>query len=144
MSRITRTDFWGWAMRSMATITLALACAAITHAQAQTGSYSPSDAGRIHRTPAAKPSNGASYDTGDYPTFRLPFAPGEGSREVNTYCNVCHTPRYILMQPAIAPGTWADEVTKMIKTYGATVPDDAAQKIVTYLQTHYTVETRKR
>lgn len=144
MMRIKRTDFLGRSMRSMAAMMLVLGCAALARAQAETGNYSSSDAGRIHRTPSAKPSNGASYDVGNYPTFRLSFAPGEGSREVNTYCNVCHTPRYILMQPAVAPGTWADEVNKMIKTYGANVPDDAAQKIITYLQTHYTVETRKR
>jgi hypothetical protein len=144
MNWITRTDFFGWTTRWMIAITLALGCALGTHAQAQSGSYSPSDAGKIHRAPPAKPSNGASYNAGNYPTFRLAFAPGEGSREVDTYCNVCHTPRYILMQPAVAPGTWADEVNKMIKTYGANVPDDAAQKIISYLQANYTVETRKR
>jgi hypothetical protein len=63
---------------------------------------------------------------------------------VNTYCNVCHSPRYITMQPVLPAGTWTDEVNKMIKTYGAAVPDDAAQKIIQYLQSHYTPETRKR
>ncbi len=130
--------------RSTALAIFALSAATALHAQAQTGNYSPSDAGTLHRAPPAKPANGASYDVGGYPTFRVPLAPGDGSREVNTYCNICHTPRYITMQPVLPSGAWTDEVNKMIKTYGAPIPDDAAQKIIAYLQSHYTSETRKR
>jgi hypothetical protein len=130
--------------RSAAAVILALSATTALHAQAQAGSYSPSDAGTIHRAPAPKPATGASYDAGDdYPTFRPPLAQGDGTREINTYCNVCHSPRYITMQPVLAAGAWSDEVNKMIKTYGATVPDDAATKIIAYLQSHYTPETRK-
>jgi len=39
---------------------------------------------------------------------------------------------------------WADEVNKMRKTFGASIPDDTAEKIIRYLGTHYTPETRKR
>ena len=35
------------------------------------------------------------------------------------------------------------EVTKMDKTYGAQIPDDVKQKIIRYLQSNYTPETRK-
>lgn len=132
-----------WKLRSAAVVNLALCSTAALHAQAQAGNYSPSDAGAIHRAPPSKPATGASYDAGAYPTFRPPLDPGDGEREVNTYCNVCHTPRYITMQPVLPAGAWADEVTKMVKTFGATVPDDAAKEIVAYLQSHYTPETRK-
>jgi len=32
---------------------------------------------------------------------------------------------------------------KMEKTYGAQIPDEAKQAILRYLQSHYTLETRK-
>jgi hypothetical protein len=130
-------------LRIAARTVLALAVATSLHAQAQSGNYSPSEAATIRRVAPAKPAAGASYDAGDFPTFRPPLAQGEGSREVNTYCNICHSPRYITMQPVLPASAWSDEVNKMIKTYGAIVPEDAAQKIISYLQSHYTPETRK-
>jgi hypothetical protein len=48
------------------------------------------------------------------------------------------------MQPPLPAAAWASEVKKMIDVYGAPMPDEAAQKIIKYLQTHYTPETRKR
>jgi hypothetical protein len=32
----------------------------------------------------------------------------------------------------------------MNKTFGAAIPEDTTQKIIRYLQTHYTVENRKQ
>jgi hypothetical protein len=69
---------------------------------------------------------------------------GDGKQEVEAYCDVCHSPRYITMQPPLPAGAWSDEVNKMRDTYGASVPEDAAQKIILYLGSHYTPETRKR
>jgi hypothetical protein len=48
------------------------------------------------------------------------------------------------MQPTLPAATWEAEVNKMIKTYGAAIPDDSTRKIILYLQTHYTPETRKQ
>lgn len=132
-----------WTFRTLAVAIVALWIAAAAYAQAQTGNYEPSEAGKIHRVPASNLAIGASYNAGAYPTFRPQLAPGDGSREVNTYCNICHTPRYIVMQPVLPANAWADEVNKMIKTYGAPIPGDAAQNIIAYLQSHYTPETRK-
>jgi hypothetical protein len=47
------------------------------------------------------------------------------------------------MQPPLPAATWQAEVTKMINTYGAQIPEDAAKAITAYLQAHYTPETRK-
>lgn len=130
--------------RIAAVAILMLGLATAMHAQAQTGTYEANETGTMRRAPERKTTNGASYDVGAYPTFRPQLAPGDGGREVNTYCNVCHTPRYITMQPALPAGTWADEVNKMVKTYGAPIPEDTAQKIIGYLQSNYTPDTRKR
>ena len=35
------------------------------------------------------------------------------------------------------------EVNKMVKTFGQPIPTDAVAKIIAYLQSHYTPETRK-
>jgi hypothetical protein len=70
--------------------------------------------------------------------------PGEGKAEVEGYCSMCHSTRYITMQPPLPAAAWEAEVTKMRNAFGATIPDEAASKIVGYLKTHYTPETRKQ
>ena len=133
-----------WTIRAAAVVVFFLWAAMAVHAQSQTGNYQPSETGRIHRPAPSAPAKGAFYDVGPYPTFRPQLAPGDGSREVNTYCNICHTARYITMQPVLPADVWASEVNKMIKTYGAPISEDAAKKIIAYLQSHYTPETRKQ
>ncbi|HUL16611.1 MAG TPA: cytochrome c [Terriglobales bacterium] len=118
---------------------------ALTVAIAQTriGSYSPENLGKITQPAPQVLSENSLYETASYPAFGLDLAPGEGRAEVQIYCNTCHTPRYILMQPPLPAATWDAEVHKMIKTLGAPIPDADAQKIIQYLQTHYTPEIRK-
>ena len=48
------------------------------------------------------------------------------------------------MQPPLLGETWEAEVNKMTKTFGAPIPEASAKKIISYLQTHYTPETRKQ
>jgi hypothetical protein len=50
---------------------------------------------------------------------------------------------YITMQPPLPADTWAAEVTKIQKNYGAVIPDEATKKIVSYLQANYSTEARK-
>ncbi|HKW64101.1 MAG TPA: hypothetical protein VJN89_16235 [Candidatus Acidoferrum sp.] len=57
---------------------------------------------------------------------------------------MCHSTRYITMQPPLPATTWEAEVNKMIKTFGAPIPEATAKKITSYLQTHYTPQTRKQ
>jgi hypothetical protein len=47
------------------------------------------------------------------------------------------------MQPPLPGATWEAEVTKMMKTYGAPIPEAASKKITAYLQAHYAPENRK-
>jgi hypothetical protein len=85
----------------------------------------------------------ARYDVGAYPSFTPELAEGEGRREVQSFCAVCHSTRYITMQPPLPGATWEAEVNKMAKIYGAPIPDAAAKKITAYLQGHYAPENRK-
>jgi mono/diheme cytochrome c family protein len=132
--------------RNMLTIVLIaslVGAATAVNAQRKAGHYEPGSAGKIAQPLSQTASTDATYDVGPYPTYRPALAQGDGSREVNVYCNVCHSPNYISMQPPLPADTWAAEVTKMRKTYGADIPDEAAKKIVSYLQANFTPDTRK-
>ncbi len=58
-------------------------------------------------------------------------APGED--EFKTNCLTCHSLRYIQMQPEFPRKTWEKTVDKMIKNFGAPIPDSTAKIIVDYL-----------
>src|SRR5216684_8433435 len=61
------------------------------------------------------------------------FPPGPGREEFVTACVVCHSPRYITMQPQFSRTTWQSEVDKMKNVYGAHISDQQVQKITDYL-----------
>ena len=61
------------------------------------------------------------------------FPPGPGREEFVTACVVCHSPRYITMQPRFSRTTWLSEVKKMKDVYGAHISEDQVQKITEYL-----------
>ncbi len=48
-------------------------------------------------------------------------------------CVTCHTTRYVSMQPVLSEKKWGDEVTKMVKVFGAPIPEEQAAQIVKYL-----------
>jgi mono/diheme cytochrome c family protein len=61
------------------------------------------------------------------------FPPGPGHDEFVAACVVCHSPRYITMQPRFSRSTWLSEVKKMKDTYGAHVSDQEVVEITDYL-----------
>jgi len=61
------------------------------------------------------------------------FPPGLGREEFVTACVVCHSPRYITMQPRFSRTTWLSEVKKMKDAYGAHISDEQALQIAGYL-----------
>jgi len=131
--------------RAVALILLALAmlATAALYADFQSGYYAPTGAPSLAQEAPPKLSFDGNYEVGVYPIYPPGFASGEGIQDVKAYCNTCHSPRYITMQPPLPAAVWAAEVNKMISTYGASIPDDAKQKIILYLQTHFTPDTRK-
>jgi len=112
-------------------------------AQHQLGSYSAQNLGKVSQPAAREFTDDSHYGVASYPTFELGLAEGAGRAETQIYCSSCHTPRYITMQPPLPAATWDAEVQKMVKTFGATIPEADAQKIAQYLHEHYTPETRK-
>jgi mono/diheme cytochrome c family protein len=61
------------------------------------------------------------------------FPPGPGRDEFVTACVVCHSPRYITMQPRFSQTTWLSEVKKMKDVYGAHISDEQLLRITDYL-----------
>jgi len=61
------------------------------------------------------------------------FPPGPGRDEFVTACVVCHSPRYITMQPRFSRTTWLGEVNKMKDTFGAHISDEQVLRITDYL-----------
>jgi hypothetical protein len=60
-----------------------------------------------------------------------------------SFCGICHSTTYITMQPPLSGATWEAEVNKMIRVFGAPIPDALAPQIIAYLKADYTPETRK-
>jgi hypothetical protein len=112
-------------------------------AQMQSGSYGSSNASSMGQGAAAEFAADAKYDVGPYPSFTPELAEGDGRQEVLSFCSTCHSTRYITMQPPLPGVTWEAEVNKMMKTYGAPIPEVTAKKITAYLQEHYAPENRK-
>ena len=61
------------------------------------------------------------------------FPDREGKAEFVANCAICHSLRYISMQPDFAPNTWKAEVTKMVAKYHAPIDSNTCNKIISYL-----------
>lgn len=119
------------------------AAPALVLAQSRNGYYTPSQLGSLPQVTPAELNSDANYEVSAYPVTAPELAPGEGLQEVRIYCNTCHSPRYITMQPPLPAATWEAEVNKMNKTFGANIPEDTSHKIIAYLQAHYSTGNRR-
>ncbi|MGH9502146.1 MAG: hypothetical protein ACRD20_04780 [Terriglobales bacterium] len=123
-------------------VVLALA-AGLLLAQVEQGNYEPGTRGQMQQSPPVALSDDSVYQVSAYPLYTPELAEGEGRSETEGFCSLCHSTRYITMQPPLPAATWEAEVTKMRKTFGAPIPDASAVLIIKYLQAHYTPDTRK-
>lgn len=114
------------------------------YADLQIGYYTPENLGSVAQPAPPNLAPDGNYAVAAYPLYKSELAPGEGEQDAAAYCNTCHTPSYITMQPPLSAAAWEAEVNKMGKAFGAQFPTDVQQRIIKYLQTHYTPETRKR
>ena len=73
-------------------------------------------------------------------TARLVESPLPGYSQATTYCYTCHSTDYIRTQPSMTRAAWKAAVTKMQKTFGAVIPDDAVDPIAEYLARTYGAE----
>ena len=61
------------------------------------------------------------------------FPEGEGRSEFMSYCAMCHSLKYITMQPSFPRKVWEAEVTKMVVKYKAPIDSVTCKKITDYL-----------
>jgi len=132
--------------RVLAILLLASSCAiaSAVYADLKVGYYATAGLGSMRQAASTALSLDSDYQVSAYPVPTVELAPGDGVQEVRSYCSTCHSPHYIIMQPPLPSATWEAEVQKMDNTFGAAIPPEAKQKIVRYLQAHYTTETRKK
>jgi mono/diheme cytochrome c family protein len=123
---------------------IVLAAALVVAQVVRKGDYTETNLGRVFQAVPAAQAPGPMYGVEAYPLYRPQLAPGPGRELVAAYCNTCHSPRYITMQPPLPADVWEAEVHKMINAMGASIPASDVPKIVRYLQAHYTPETRER
>src|SRR5216683_1347181 len=90
-----------------------LAMAAVVYAELKKGDYSPAELGILRQAAPVGLTPDSNFQVSAYPVPAIDLAPGEA------------------------------EVNKMNKTFGAAIPEDSTQKIILYLQAHYTPDTRK-
>ena len=115
----------------------------VVYADVKKGYYHPAELGSVRQAAPDELSADSNYQVSAYLVPGTDLVPGDGSQEVRTYCNACHSTSYITMQPPLPAATWEAEVNKMKETFGAAIPDDSTKKIILYLQAHYTAENRK-
>lgn len=87
---------------------------------------------------ASQTANSDAAAGGQVERITLPKNPGEIPQGPNVQvyekdCLICHSARYVTMQPGFSRSTWEKEVKKMVDAYGATVPEADQHKIVDYL-----------
>jgi mono/diheme cytochrome c family protein len=87
--------------------------------------------GKMESMPDSKPDN--PVHTIVLPYYEPEFPPGPGHDEFVAACVVCHSPRYITMQPRFSRSTWLSEVKKMKDVYGAHISDEEVVRITDYL-----------
>ena len=77
--------------------------------------------------------NGSVHELNLYPDPAPDFPEHEGRTEFMSYCAICHSLKYVAMQPDFPAKTWDAEVTKMVVKYHAPIDSVTAKKIVAYL-----------
>jgi mono/diheme cytochrome c family protein len=78
-------------------------------------------------------ANGSSVHSISLPQYPPELPPGPGKEAFQKNCLVCHSARYVAMQPGFTKTMWQNEVQKMITAYGAQIPASDKDAIVGYL-----------
>jgi mono/diheme cytochrome c family protein len=123
-------------------IAICLLAAGAVYADLVIGKYSATNLGRLYQPAPPSLWPDGAYRVQAFPLYLPELTPGEGRQFVVSYCNVCHSPNYVVMQPPLPAAAWEAEVHKMVNAFGANIPANVQNQIIRYLQTHYTPETR--
>lgn len=67
------------------------------------------------------------------PQYPPQMPPGPNLETFESHCLLCHSARYVTMQPRFSRTVWEKEVKKMADVYGAPISPEEQQQIVEYL-----------
>jgi sulfite dehydrogenase (cytochrome) subunit B len=73
----------------------------------------------------------------ELPVMAFDLADGPNRDKTAGFCAICHGTEYIPMQPRLSKAQWTATVTKMIKVFGAPIPQEDADRITEYLAAAY-------
>jgi hypothetical protein len=123
LERIVRRYKWP----GITIVSLFLVASVGLRADFRAGFYAPAEPGAMRQTLPGVSSTDASYSAGQFPLVEPELAAGDGKDTLEADCSLCHTPRFVTMQPPLPAETWAAEVEKMRIVMGASIPDDDAR-----------------
>jgi hypothetical protein len=67
------------------------------------------------------------------PEISPEIASGPNLETYEKRCLLCHSNRYVAMQPHFSRTVWEKEVKKMVDVYGAPIPPTEQQETIEYL-----------
>jgi len=73
--------------------------AGVVYAEFKKGYYSRAELGSLRQVAPIQLLPDANYQVSAYPVPAVDLVSGNGLQDVQIYCNTCHGPRYITMQP---------------------------------------------
>jgi len=79
--------------------------AGILFAQVEQGNYAPAKLAQLQQSAPAALTDDSAYRFSAYPQYSPELAEGEGRTETASFCNLCHSTRYITMQPPLPAAT---------------------------------------
>ncbi|NTW60100.1 MAG: cytochrome C [Nitrospirae bacterium] len=89
----------------------------------------------LARTLQAQPKD--TVKSIELPVMAFDLADGPNRDKAAGFCAVCHGVEYIPMQPKLSKAQWSATVMKMVKTFGAPIPQEDADRIIEYLSDSY-------
>ena len=85
------------------------------------------------KAPAAVTFNDEEERTITLPPSTIDIGAGPNHAAFDASCLLCHSPKYVSMQPRFPRKVWEAEVRKMMKVFGAPIQEAQVAPIVEYL-----------
>src|SRR5260370_22861676 len=98
-------------------VVCSLVAAGVVYADLKKGFYTPAKLGSLQQAAPIEHLPDSSYEASAYPAPTADPAPCDGGHDVPVYCNTCHSPRYITIQPPLPAATCEATANTMSTTF---------------------------
>ena len=89
-------------------------------------------------------ADGAEFQRIVLPHDEPELPPGPGRTEFATNCIICHSARYVSMQPLFPRKVWKAEVQKMVDAFKAPISEHDQAQVVNYVVAVFGVEDESK